>query len=177
MDGRSSFLGSRPGSANGSLIHRLSCLQVILVADDTAVWVNNTAEKVTVKENGNSGDEGNGDDNVNIRKKEQVGMKRTSPLLGMLQQICLKRSDGTIDCVSLHSPSQLLPRQNAGTILNRIRRWALYSSSGCSEWLGGEELYELFRKVPLKMLIWCPGLICTTVRIFYCTLVLGFLTP
>lgn len=117
-----------------------------MVADDTNVWVNNTSEKVTVNEDGQE------------EKQERNGMKRTSPLLGMLQFVCLKRTDGTSDCIALHSPSQLLPRQNAGTILSRIRRWAVYCSSGCSTFFGGRNLYSLFEKVPLKVIIFCPAL-------------------
>lgn len=121
--------------------------QVIVVADDTSIWVNHSTEKVELTEEGSI-------------SKEQQSMKRTCPLLGMLQQLAVKRSDGRRECVSIHCPSQTLPRQNAGTILSRMRKWALYSSAGCSEFLGGTELRQLFEQVPLKLVIWCPGLTC-----------------
>ena len=119
----------------------------MLIADDTNVWVNNTTEK-TQRDEATRG----------TKQVKQKGMKKSAPLLGMLQSVTLKRvGSNELDCVALHCPSQILPKQNAGTILSRIRRWCVYSSEG-SSMLGGEELRKEFEKIPLKMFIWCAGL-------------------
>lgn len=90
-------------------------------------------------------------------------MRKTAPMLGMIQHMAVRRKDsrgrkGDFECVALHCPSQILPKQNAGTILSRIRRWGVYTSSGCPPAYGGQELYDEFANIPLKMLMWCAGL-------------------
>ncbi|CAK9011713.1 HMG box domain-containing protein [Durusdinium trenchii] len=57
--------------------------KVIVVADDTSIWVNHSTEKVELTEEGSI-------------SKEQQSMKRTCPLLGMLQQLAVKRSGDSL---------------------------------------------------------------------------------
>ena len=42
--------------------------------------------------------------------------------------------------VQLHAPGQVLPRGNAATVADRLRRWCCFLSSGSSEHLGGADL-------------------------------------
>lgn len=118
------------------------------MADDTNVWVNNSQSEESTNPDGST------------KTVQKPGMKKTMSLLGMVQRLAVKRSNGAgLDSVSVHCPSQLLPRQNSATILSRMRKWSLYGSQGCSKALGGETVYEQMKKIPLKMHIWCWVLI------------------
>ncbi|CAE7719587.1 unnamed protein product, partial [Symbiodinium sp. CCMP2456] len=123
--------------------------KVTVVSDDTNVWVNNPSQKREIVENGRIADS----------VKKNKGMKRVQSLLGMLQHLILRRSDGTGTgsqaVAQIHAPCQLLPRANSWTILHRMRRWSLYSSVGCAPQLGGESLWNVFATVPLKLVLHC----------------------
>ena len=117
------------------------------MSDDTNVWVNNSSQKREILETGRIADSA----------KRNKGMKRVQSLLGMLQHLILRRSDGTGSqaIAQIHAPCQLLPRANSWTILHRMRRWSLYSSVGCAPQFGGENLWNLFAAVPLKLVLHC----------------------
>ena len=85
------------------------------------------------------------------------GQAKVQSLLGMIWTIALQRPNKGLDIVRVHSPSQVLPKANASTMLSRMRRWGLYTSSdtGVADAFGGQDVYALFEKIPLKMLITC----------------------
>ncbi|CAE7490171.1 unnamed protein product, partial [Symbiodinium necroappetens] len=122
---------------------------VTVVSDDTNVWVNNPSKKREILENGRTADSAN----------KHKGMKRVQSLLGMLQHVILRRSDGdgmgSQAIAQIHAPCQLLSRANSWTTLHRMRRWSLYSSVGCAPQFGGESLWNLFAAVPLKLVLHC----------------------
>eukprot|EP00435_Cladocopium_sp_Y103_P050187 s1190_g15.t1 len=122
--------------------------QVVVVADDTNIWVNNAG--VDYKK-----------DAMGVLQKgvSNKGQAKVQALLGMIWTVALDRVDQTVgvDLVRMHSPSQVLPKANAATILSRMRRWGIYTSadSGSADAFGGQEVYTCFSQVPLKMVITC----------------------
>ena len=114
---------------------------MVLVADDTNVWLNKTTRSYQPE----------------LGKECEVkGTRKVQALLGMLWTVALKRAGSdSIDAVLLHAPSQVLPKANAGTIWDRVRRWGVYCGGSCAEPFGGERLYEMFQHIPLKLMIWC----------------------
>jgi len=118
-----------------------------VVADDTNIWVNNAG--VAYKK-----------DALGVMQKAVgKGQAKVQALLGMIWTVALDRVDQSvgIDLVRMHSPSQVLPKANAATILSRMRRWGIYTSAdpGSADAYGGQEVYTGFSQVPLKMLITC----------------------
>lgn len=121
------------------------CCEVVVVADDTNIWVNNSSVA-------------HQKDSLGLMcKTESKGQAKVQPLLGMIWTVALGRTRDRagIDMVRIHSPSQVLPKANGATILSRMRRWGLYTSSpsGSADAFGGEETYKCFSQIPLKMVI------------------------
>ena len=119
-----------------------------VVSDDTNVWINNPSQKRNI-------DASSGVVNGVTQVK---GMKRVQSLLGMLQNLILRRKseeDGCGTSAQIHAPCQLLPRANAWTILSRLRRWSLFSSVGCAPQFGGDDLWNKFAEIPLKLIVHC----------------------
>ena len=93
-----------------------------------------------------------------MQQCETKGQAKVQSLLGMIWTIALQRvGQNGLDIVRMHSPSQVLPKANAATLLSRMRRWGMYSSAepGSAEAFGGSETYKCFDRIPLKMVITC----------------------
>ena len=116
------------------------------MADDTNIWVNNAS--VTYKKTS---------EGIMKPVEAKNGQGKIQSLLGMLWSVALHRQDQELDIVRIHSPSQVLPKANASTMLDRMRRWGLFTSSetGVADVYGGKELYQMFERIPLKMMISC----------------------
>lgn len=119
---------------------------IVVIADDTNVWVSSTTVSRKVDETGTE----------TLRKKH--GMKKMQSLLGMLQYVFLRRpglkeAAGPGVVLQLHSPSQLLPRANFATLRHRMCRWSVLCSEGCAEQYGGERLWSAFEEVGLKLIV------------------------
>ena len=88
-------------------------------------------------------------------------MKKMQSMFAMLQSVTLRYADessGPGRIVSVHAPSQLLPRANWSTIHNRMTRWSLYCSGGSAEPFGATTLWDMFKTIPLKLVVHCWGL-------------------
>lgn len=122
--------------------------QVTVVSDDTNVWVNH--KTTSYDQNGPNGG-----------LSEVRGMKKMQSMFAMLQSVTLRYADessGPGRIVSVHAPSQLLPRANWSTIHNRMTRWSLYCSGGSAEPFGATTLWDMFKTIPLKLVVHCWGL-------------------
>ncbi|CAE7874586.1 unnamed protein product, partial [Symbiodinium necroappetens] len=64
-------------------------------------------------------------------KRGRTGRRKVQPLLGMLQWAVARRSDrqraaaDAVESVQLFAPSQVMPKANAATLLDRIGKWML----------------------------------------------------
>ena len=92
------------------------------------------------------------------RRGRRKGSNRIHPaLLVQAQTISMRRRTDPSDLPDLTSlivPGQVLTRANTGTYLDRIKRWAFLSSSGCGQHLGGDVVSEFLQtQIPLILLI------------------------
>lgn len=120
------------------------------MADDTNIWLNKVGTSYSVDLN---------DPDKKIKESEVTGPRKVQPLLGMKWAISVRRAgcDKDTETIALHTPSLVLPKANAATILSRIDRWSPYSSSdsGSGIPLGGQRAYSAFETIPLKLMLWC----------------------
>jgi hypothetical protein len=134
--------------------------KVSIVSDDTNVWVNNTTTSYDQKEQ-EQPDANGGQGNSKSDFVEKRGMKKMQSLMAMVQHVILRASNdfsGPGEIAQVHCPSQLLPRANWKTIHDRMIRWGGYTSQGTAEPLGGIGVWELFKRIPLKLMIHCGAL-------------------
>ena len=120
--------------------------EATIIADDTNIWISNLT---TLRKRNKDGE---------LTSCTKMGMKKMQSVLGLLQFWSFRKigMEQTGSILQVHAPSQLLPRANWMTISERLRRWCAFSSGGCAEQLGGQELWDaLEQNVQLKLNIFC----------------------
>jgi len=112
---------------------------LVRVADDTNVWIQGTLGE----------------------EKSKAKAKRVASALGVCQRIAVREvlnvQDGRTLCkeASINVPYQVLPQANAATIRDRLQKWSLLSSAGCSVHLGGDSVLSELKRIPMKVIISC----------------------
>ena len=70
-------------------------------------------------------------------KKPKRGSLKRQSLMGMVQRLFVRSEDACVldasgETVQIHVPAQVLPKANGFTIHDRLKRWCVLCSDGCS---------------------------------------------
>ena len=125
-----------------------------VISDDTNVWCNQATTAYKSKDTESQHD--SQDQQTQPELVEKRGSKKVQSLMAMIQQVALRVNgdeDGLGRVIRVHAPSQLLPRANWSTIHDRMKRWSIYSCAGSAPVLGGDALWQAFKRIPLKLVI------------------------
>jgi len=91
-------------------------------------------------------------------KEKDSNKRKITVVLGLLQDIYWKTREvgSRLAHATVHSPGQVLPKANWATILNRFRRWCLWSSVGVGPYRDSPDgaIQAALDNVPLKCVIY-----------------------
>lgn len=142
----------------------------VRVFDDTNIWVTpetGPAKLEDVDEDLSQADrqevveENEEEEGLFCSKKGRAGRRKVQALLGMLQWAVARRSESrraatdAVEAVQLLAPSQVMPKANAATLLDRIGKWMLPGDAVPPAHLGGEALGSTLREIPFKVVLTC----------------------
>ena len=124
--------------------HKWEHLILQAVYDDVSTWVK-TKNVSTL--------------GLNFFRKSSLDRLSVATLLGLLQDVFLRRQNGgTLHHISINCPGQLLSKANIETMRDRLCNWLLFSSRGVGSKLiehqdANAHIQNLLRAIPLTILL------------------------